>query len=142
LSLDPKYYIGTSKFRAALSVIMLLAKHGGTLTSSEMAQQMKVHAAYLRKVNAEMIKAGFIEAREGHDGGYILRLPASEISMADVYKAVRGEGKGPTDPSCNLTEFLTNHLKHTMVEVDECIMACLKAYKIEDMVNDFEQSLH
>jgi len=48
------HLIGTFRFRAALSVILLLAEHEGTLTSSEMALLVNTNAAYLRKINVAM----------------------------------------------------------------------------------------
>lgn len=135
------HLIGTSKFRATLSVVLLLRQCGGSLTSSEMAQQMNVHAAYLRKIISKLRNAGIVEAKEGYDGGYKLRLPEWEISLADVYEAVREEKKSQTDTMCNWTKTLNGSLEDVMIEIDKCTITCLKEYSVTDMANRLSDSI-
>jgi len=53
-----------------------------------MAQDLKAHAVYLRRVLAQLVRANLIQAREGRDGGYRLARSADDITLAEVYQAV------------------------------------------------------
>ncbi|WP_179223972.1 RrF2 family transcriptional regulator [Paenibacillus tyrfis] len=121
--------LGTHRFQIILGVLLLLAKHGGTLSSTEMAKNLHVNAAYLRKIISELLKLGLVEAKEGHDGGYKLKLPANHISLADAYEAVRNEKK-----SQNETENGWFSLEQVKTEIDSCTITCLKKYRISDVM--------
>ncbi len=56
----------------------------------------------LESAAAELRRAGLVTSRRGPDGGYRLARPASEISVADVIRAVEGplasvRGRRPED---------------------------------------------
>jgi len=136
------HLIVSSKFRAALCVILLLTEHGGTLTSSEMAQQLNVHAAYLRKIMSTLLKAGMVEAKEGQDGGYKLKYSGSDITLADVYDAIREIKKSQTVTFCNWTTSINDSLEKLMLEVDECTISYLKEIKATDMLSCFSNSYY
>jgi len=59
-----------------------------------MAQDLKAHAVFLRRVLAQLVHANLIQAREGRDGGYRLARSADHITLAEVYQAV-----AVTDPA-------------------------------------------
>jgi len=63
-----------------------------------MAQDLKAHAVYLRRVLAQLVRANLIQAREGRDGGYRLARSADDITLAEVYRAV-----AVTDPAEHTT---------------------------------------
>jgi Rrf2 family protein len=54
-----------------------------------MAQDLKTHAVFVRRVLAQLVRTNIVEAREGRDGGYRLARSTEEITLADVYKAVK-----------------------------------------------------
>ncbi|GIO16808.1 hypothetical protein J19TS2_63630 [Cohnella xylanilytica] len=120
---------GTHRFHATLGVLLLLAKHGGTLSSSEMAKNLHVHAVYLRKIVSELLRLGLVEAKEGRDGGYKLKLPSTQISLADAYEAARSE-KGSQNEMGNGWR----SLEQVKTEIDRCTITCLKKYRISDVM--------
>ncbi|RMI34279.1 RrF2 family transcriptional regulator [Nocardia stercoris] len=61
-----------------------------------------IPAKVLETVAAELRRAGLVVSRRGPDGGYRLSRPATEISVADVIRAVEGplasvRGQRPED---------------------------------------------
>ncbi|TYA14785.1 Rrf2 family transcriptional regulator [Paenibacillus faecis] len=125
--------LGTHRFHVTLGVLLLLAKHVGTLSSSETAKNLHVHAAYLRKIISGLLKLGLVEAKEGRDGVYKLKLPASHISLADVYEAVRNEKKSKKK-SKNEMDNGWFSLEQVKTEIDRCTITCLKKYRISDVM--------
>src|SRR5438874_12367423 len=82
----------------AVQVLVMLAETDEPCSSSAMAQELKAHAVYLRRVLAQLVRANLIQAREGRDGGYRLARSTDEITLAEVYRAV-----AVTDPAEHTT---------------------------------------
>ena len=85
-------------FPVAVQALVVLAETDGPCSSSSMAQDLKAHAVYLRRVLAQLVRANLIQAREGRDGGYRLARSADDITLAEVYRAV-----AVTDPAEHTT---------------------------------------
>jgi Rrf2 family transcriptional repressor of oqxAB len=85
---------GPGWFPVAVQALVVLAETDGPCSSSAMAQDLKAHAVFLRRVLAQLVHANLIQAREGRDGGYRLARSADHITLAEVYQAV-----AMTDPA-------------------------------------------
>ena len=57
----------------------------------ELADIESVPANYLVQILNELRNAGLIQSRRGKQGGYILARPPSEITIADIIRAIDGE---------------------------------------------------
>jgi len=75
-------------FPVAVQALVVLAETDGACSSSAMAQDLKAHAVFLRRVLARLVRANLVRAREGRDGGYRLARPADHITLAEIYQAV------------------------------------------------------
>ncbi len=82
---------GSGWFSVAVQALVVLAETDGPCSSSAMAQDLKAHAVYLRRVLAQLVRANLILAREGRDGGYRLARSPERITLAEVYQAVKAE---------------------------------------------------
>lgn len=77
-------------FGAAVQALIVLDQSGDDVCpSGAIADQLRAHAVFLRRVLATLVRAGIIEAREGREGGYRLARPAATITLADVYRAIK-----------------------------------------------------
>ena len=76
-------------FPVAVQTLVILAGSDGSCSSNTMAQGLRAHAVFLRRVLAQLVRAGLIRAREGRDGGYRLARSAERITLAEVYQAVK-----------------------------------------------------
>jgi Rrf2 family transcriptional regulator, repressor of oqxAB len=82
---------GPGWFSVAVQALVVLAETDGPCSSSAMAQDLKAHAVYLRRVLAQLVRANLIQAREGRDGGYRLARSPEHITLAEVYQVVKVE---------------------------------------------------
>ena len=82
---------GPGWFPVAVQALVVLAETDGSCSSSAMAQGLKAHAVYLRRVLAQLVRANLILAREGRDGGYRLARSPEHITLAEVYQALKAE---------------------------------------------------
>lgn len=80
-----------SQFALALHTLLVLARSPAASTSASLAATMNIHATGLRRVLSTLTRAGLVASTEGRDGGYRLALPASDITLADIYAALAGK---------------------------------------------------
>jgi Rrf2 family protein len=82
----------TSRTHYAIRALYDLAFHrrGQAAQAKEIADREHIPLRYLEQILQDLRKAGIVEARRGPRGGYGLARPAEAVSLADVFRAVRG----------------------------------------------------
>ena len=81
----------TAKADYAVRAAVELAAAGEGPTKGEaMAEAQGIPVRFLENILAELRHAGLVLSQRGAEGGYRLARPASEISIADVFRAVEG----------------------------------------------------
>ena len=68
----------------------LAGSGGGPTKGDRIASAQGIPLKFLENILSELRVAGLVEAQRGAEGGYWLARPASEISVADVMRAVEG----------------------------------------------------
>src|SRR5215210_4589859 len=83
----------STKAEYGVRVMAHLARHDGEdpISLGTIADAEGLPLAYLEHVVQRLRKAGLVESRRGAHGGYTLAREATEISMADVVRALEGE---------------------------------------------------
>lgn len=75
-----------SEFTIAVHSLVLLAyKPDHMATSEEIARNVCTHPARVRKVMSSLRKSGYVEAKEGTGGGFMLSSRPEEVTLADLY---------------------------------------------------------
>ena len=60
----------------------------GRLRSRDIAKAVDVPPAFLSKIMRRLTAKGILDAKKGHQGGFILARPAEEIRFIDILRAV------------------------------------------------------
>lgn len=77
-------------FGLAVQALIILSKENiQTCPSTEIAGYLQTEATLLRRVLAVLARDGFLETREGRDGGYRLKKAPESITLAEVYNAFK-----------------------------------------------------
>jgi Rrf2 family protein len=63
---------------------------GRPVKGDQLAAAQGIPQKFLENILADLRNAGLVQTRRGADGGYALTRPASEISLAEVLRAVEG----------------------------------------------------
>jgi Rrf2 family protein len=66
------------------------AGEGHRVKGDRLAQAQEIPLKFLENILLDLKHAGLVQSQRGADGGYWLSLPPSEISLADVIRAVEG----------------------------------------------------
>lgn len=74
--------------RAAIE--LALAGEDVALSADAVAKAQDIPVYFLKKIFNDMRIAGLVSATRGRDGGHRLARPASQISVADIMRAMEG----------------------------------------------------
>jgi Rrf2 family protein len=75
---------------AIRATIELAVANGATIKRERIAEAQGIPAPFLENILLQLKRAEIVDAQRGAEGGFRLARPASEISVADVIRAVSG----------------------------------------------------
>lgn len=92
----------SAKVDYAVRALAELAAERGVLKGEEIAQRQSLPLNFLENILRELRRAGVVSSQRGAVGGYRLAMEPSEVSIADVIRAVEGpladvHGEPPED---------------------------------------------
>jgi Rrf2 family protein len=76
------------RFGLAVHVLAAIATNGKRLSSAELAKTMGTNPVVVRRLLADLQRAGLVENRKGTLGGSELARPPRQITLDQVYRAV------------------------------------------------------
>jgi Rrf2 family protein len=120
--------------RAALE--LAAAEGEGPVKGERIAQAQAIPIRFLENILVELRHAGLVKSQRGAEGGYWLARPASEISLAEVLRAVEGpianvRGNFPQDVEY---EGAAVHLREVWIAMRANLRAVLEAVTLADVV--------
>jgi Rrf2 family protein len=121
--------------RAALE---LAAADGGPLKREEIAQAQQIPIAFLQNILMELRHAEIVEAQRGREGGFRLARPATEITVADVVRAVSGPLATVRGQRPQAVEYTgsAEPLKEVWIALRANIRAVLERVTLADLARD------
>jgi Rrf2 family protein len=75
---------------AIRALAVLAAADGASMTVAELATAQDIPVGFLQGILQRLRHRGIVSSHRGSEGGYQLARPASEITVADVLRAVDG----------------------------------------------------
>src|SRR5213080_2626452 len=76
---------------ALRAAVELAASSGDHTTAEQLARAQNIPAKFLEAILTQLRRAGLVRSQRGPEGGFWLARPASEISLADIIRAVDGQ---------------------------------------------------
>jgi Rrf2 family protein len=75
---------------ALRAAIELAAADGTHLTAEQLARAQQIPGKFLEAILTQLRRAGLVRSQRGPEGGFWLARPTSEISLADIIRAIDG----------------------------------------------------
>ncbi|MGB6456756.1 MAG: Rrf2 family transcriptional regulator [Streptosporangiaceae bacterium] len=75
---------------ALRAAIELAAAGPGHVTADQLARTQGMPNKFLEAILTQLRRAGLVRSQRGPDGGFWLARPATEISLADIIRAIDG----------------------------------------------------
>jgi Rrf2 family transcriptional regulator, repressor of oqxAB len=131
--------VGPSWFAVAVRALAMLADSACVCPSAAIAGEVRTHAVFLRRILAQLARAGIVEAREGRDGGYQLCRPAESITLADVYQALNAASpiavsRAPFDTTCPGDSPLGLALGEVQLEIERGVIEALRGHTVASVM--------
>jgi Rrf2 family protein len=76
---------------ALRAAIELAAAPGRHVTGEQLARAQDIPGTFIETILTQLRRSGLVRSQRGADGGFWLARPASEISLADIIRAVDGQ---------------------------------------------------
>lgn len=128
----------TNRFVAAIKTLIFLTRADTICSSVMLADYSHSHPTFLRRIMAQLVRANFVLAHEGRDGGYCLACPAHQITLDKVYLAVKSDKTNfflPLDTSNGeeVEENLRSLLVQLNNETEQGMLTALSRYTIAEI---------
>jgi Rrf2 family protein len=138
----------TSRFTMALHALGMIAWEGGRpVTSATLARSINTNPVVVRRVLADLRRAGLVETRRGVGGGVVLTRPASRISLRCVWEALEGReqlfGRHPSGPNprCPVGRCVAAYLEELYGHAEAALKASLGRVTLAQLQRDVARRL-
>jgi Rrf2 family protein len=120
--------------RAALE--LAASEDGEPVKGEQLSEAQGIPLQFLEHILLELKHARIIRTKRGVRGGYWLARPASEITLADVIRAVEGPLANIQDSAPEDTEYPGNaeHLRDVWIAVRANLRAVLEKVTLGDLM--------
>lgn len=118
-----------------MRALLVLASSTEPLTADEIAAQQGLPAKFLGAVLNDLRRAGILASHRGRDAGYSLAKPASQVTAADVIRALEGplaQVRG-VRPEAAKYDGAAEHLQEAWVAVRASLRAVLEHLTVEQI---------
>lgn len=135
----------SSKAKYALRAALALAEEAdgdGWTSSFEIADREAIPRKFLEAILVQLRDEGLIESRRGPSGGHRLKLPAAELTVADIIRIM--DGPIALTPCASRTRFRacddcadlkTCRLRHLMQRVRDAAVGVLEGCSLADLIH-------
>lgn len=136
--------MNNTRFATIVHILTLLAKNRGEwLNSDWIAGSICINPVIVRKELGMLQEQGWVVSRKGKEGGSMLQVPSNEITLADIYKAVKnsnvlGKKNLHTNSKCPVGKNINRQLDNLFNETDEMVFASLRHRSLKDFVKQFD----
>ena len=107
------------------------------VTSEELAELQGIPVKFLEGILTQLRRAGLVLSKRGAEGGFRLARPATEIAVADVFRALDGpiaavRGMAPEDMDY---PGAAEHLRDVWVATRAALRTVLEQVTLDDVVS-------
>src|SRR6185436_14507669 len=123
---------------ALRACIELAAAEGeGHVKGEQIAQAQEVPVKFLENILGDLRHAGLVRSQRGAEGGYWLARPASEITLAEVIRAVEGPlaNVRGVRPDSITYQCAAEPLKDVWIAVRASLRSVLEAVTLADVAS-------
>lgn len=131
-----------TRFPVAIHILVFVAIKGSGSTSEAIAESVNTNPVVVRKLNAQLKKAGLLIIRNGSAGGAELGRPSEQITLLDVLQAVKAKDDGlifetpqHPNPECQIGRHLLPAIHEPFQKAQTALEDTLAQYTISDIVS-------
>jgi Rrf2 family protein len=133
----PSVRVSARSDYALRAVAELAASDGRPMNREKIAEAQEIPAEFLENILLELKHVGIVMSQRGAGGGFRLARQASEISLADVIRAVDGPLANVRGNRPEVVEYRgpAAHLRDVWIAVRASLREILEETSIQDLVD-------
>ena len=122
--------------RAAAELARAAAEETGPVKGETISESQGIPKKFMENILHDLKRSGIVRTRRGASGGYWLALPAEEISLADIIRAVEGPLANVRGEWPEAVEYsgAAEHLQEVWIAVRANLRAVLESVTLADLV--------
>lgn len=135
--------MNNTRFATAIHIMTLLANAPQEwLTSEWLAGSITINPVIVRKELGVLREVGLIISRQGKEGGSRLARNANEITISEIYLAVKntevlGKKNNNPNPACPVGKEINSHLEVLFSETDQLVLNFLGDKTLKEFLDRF-----
>lgn len=111
------------------------------LTSAQLAKGVGSTASLVRRLLVPLGHDGIVCASLGKSGGVRLSRPASEITLAEIYRSVVGNkqlfvARADVPHLCDVSSRVESYFESLAADADEAVVSMLKRRTLDESLNE------
>ena len=136
--------MNNTRFATAIHIMTILgSKPEEWQTSDWLAGSINVNPVIVRKEISVLREAGLVESRKGKDGGCKVAKNTNDISISDIYRAVKnseilGRKNQNPNPKCEIGKEINQNLDILFSETDDLVVSFLKNKSLKSFIEQFD----
>lgn len=136
--------MNNTRFATAIHIMTILGrKPEEWQTSDWLAASININPVVVRKELSVLRDFGLVESRKGKDGGCRVAKNTNDISISDIYRAVKnseilGKKNQHPNPQCEVGKVINQHLDLLFSETDEVVVNFLKEKSLKNFIEQFK----
>jgi Rrf2 family protein len=122
--------------RAAAELARAAADETGPVKGESISETQGIPKKFMENILHDLKRSGIVRTRRGASGGYWLALPAEEISLASIIRAVEGPLANVRGEWPEAVEYsgAAEHLQEVWIAVRANLRAVLESVTLADLV--------
>ncbi len=122
--------------RAAAELARAAADESGPVKGDFISETQGIPKKFMENILHDLKRSGIVRTRRGASGGYWLALPAEEISLASIIRAVEGPLANVRGEWPEAVEYsgAAEHLQEVWIAVRANLRAVLESVTLADLV--------
>lgn len=139
------------RFSSALKAMLVLAvaaeeesPYPSTLSSAQLADLLGTNPSLVRKLLVPLVRNGLVESAKGRAGGARLAKPASEITLAEIYRCSVGDKplwacRPDGSPTCEVTANAAEYFTRLSAATERAALDVLEGRTLADSVAEVRE---
>lgn len=129
-----------TRFPVAIHILAFIAINGSQSTSETIAESVNTNSVVVRRLNAQLKKAGLLNVKNGMAGAQLSRSP-EKITLLDIFQAVRSEEDAlifetPQHPNfdCPIGGHILEAIDEPFQQAQKAMEDTLSQYTLQDII--------
>ncbi|HTJ39872.1 MAG TPA: Rrf2 family transcriptional regulator [Dactylosporangium sp.] len=113
------------------ALVALAAAAPQTIKAQDVADAQDIPPGYLYDLLADLRRADLVQVQRGTGGGYVLALPAAELTLGEIVRRLDGPGAAASGPAGDRS---IERLRHLWERANRARLDYLDAVTLADLV--------